>query len=80
MLIPQEAPSGRTRQQGRGPVSLAELRKSLARPSAMSDAHRQRLLELGKRLSRLQALGDEYAGVSMSPGAQAAMACGIAVH
>ena len=76
MLIPQgvgNEPAGR---QGGRQVSLAELRRSLARPSAMSDVHRQRLLDLARRV---QALGDEYAGVGLSEHALEALNSGAGV-
>ncbi len=66
MLIPQTAPC-ETGRHGGHPVSLAELRRALDRPSALGDGHRRRLLELAQRLARVQALGDEYARVGFSP-------------
>jgi len=73
MLIPRKS-SGRTRrQQGSCGVDLAELRCRLAEPSGLNDACRQRLRDLARRLARVQALGDEYARVELSPYAQEAM-------
>jgi hypothetical protein len=66
MLIPQTAPCETGRHGGR-PVSLAELRRALAKPSALGDGHRRRLRDLAQRLARVQALGDEYARVGFSP-------------
>ena len=83
MLIPQESSSGTDRRQGSRRVSLAELRRQLAEPAGLNDAHRQRLTDLAKRLARVQALGNEYAGVGLSdyvrqavtkPGADVAIA------
>jgi len=73
MLIPQAALSEpRLRHGGRG-VSLAELRRQLAKPSELPDGHRQRLLDLARRLARVQALGDEFSRVGFSQ--PAASAC-----
>ena len=73
MLIPQTASSRTDGRQGCCPVSLAELRRALAAPSALGDGDRQRLRELERRLARVRALGDEYARVSFSPAASAAL-------
>ena len=73
MLIPREAQSGARLRQGRRGASLAELRRSIADPAAISEAHRQRLQELAQRAARVQALGDEYAGVGLSDYAKAAL-------
>lgn len=54
-------------------VKLDELRSCLAEPSRLTDQHRQRLLDLVRRLDRVRALGDEYAGVQLSDGAAAAL-------
>jgi len=80
MLISQRGASRQTGGQGRPPVSLADLRRQLASPSAHADARRQRLLELARRLARIQALGDEYARVELSADAKAALghAAGVA--
>ncbi len=68
MLISQEATSKRGARHG-SRTSLAELRRHLASPSAISDDHRQRLMALVRRLTRVQALGNEYARVELSPAA-----------
>jgi len=59
--------------QGRGRVSLAELRCALARPSDLSEPCRQRLVELAKRLHRIQGLENEYTRVELSQCAASAM-------
>ena len=74
MLIPQQRPCGADQRQGGRVVSLAELRRHLSDPSSIDGGHRQRLLELARRLARVQALGDEYARVCMSDPAAAALA------
>jgi hypothetical protein len=78
MLIPQKA---RQVAQGQGcpDVTFADLRRSLANPQALSEGHRQRLLELSQRLRRVQALGGEHHPVSMSEQAQAALAQYVSV-
>jgi hypothetical protein len=73
MLVPQQAQSQSQARQGCRPASVGELRRQLASPSSMDDGNRQRLLELKRRLARVQALGDEFARVSLSPMAEAAM-------
>lgn len=73
MLISRKAPRGAAGGQGRSAVGLAELRTSLCDTSHLGDGHRQRLLELAQRLARVQALGDEYARVGLSPMAADAM-------
>ena len=78
MLIPQTASCETGGPQGRGLVSLAELRRGLAKPSALGDGHRRRLLDLDQRLARVQALGDEYARVGFSPVAHSALQRGRA--
>ena len=75
MLIPQNAQCEANQRQGCREIALAELRRSLANPSALSDGHRQRLLELSRRLARVGALGDGYSRVVLSDAAQAAMKC-----
>ncbi len=60
------AQSGMTRRQGSRRVSLAELRSQLERPSKIQDGHQQRLLELAQRLTRVQALGNDYARLELS--------------
>ena len=73
MLIPQTAQCEPQARQGSPRVSFAELRRNLARPSSVSGGHRQRLLELGQRLSRVQGLGDEYSRVDFSDPARASL-------
>ncbi len=73
MLIPQTAQCEPQAGQGSPRVSFAELRHNLARPSSVSSGHRQRLLELGQRLNRVQGLGDEYARVDLSDFAWASL-------
>jgi hypothetical protein len=75
MLIPQNAQCEANQRQGCRENALAGLRRNLANPSALSDGHRQRLLELSRRLARVQALGDEYSRVVLSDAAQAAVNC-----
>jgi len=72
MLIPQPVSSIPPPEQGSHRVGIAELRRQLASPSTIEDGHRQRLLELATRLSRVQRLGDEYTRVAMSQYAEAA--------
>ena len=67
MLIPQKARRNAVGGHGSPATGFAELRSQLARRSSLDDVHRQRLLELAQRLARVQALGDEYAGISLSP-------------
>ncbi len=66
MLVSQTAHSEADSGQGSPGVGLAELRRRLAKPSRLSDGHRQRLLELERRLARVQALGNEYARLELS--------------
>ena len=66
MLIPRGAGSDRDGRQGCPRVGFAELRRQLANPSKLNYRHRQRLLELARRLARVQALGDGYARVEFS--------------
>jgi len=73
MLIPQTASCETGGQHGCGPIGLAELRRALATPSALGDGDRRRLLDLAQRLARVQALGDEYARVSLSSVARSAL-------
>jgi hypothetical protein len=74
MLIPQTAPC-ETERHGSGSVSLAELRRALAKPSALGDGYRRRLRDLAQHLARVQALGDEYSRVGFSPAVRSAVAC-----
>jgi len=71
MLIPRMAQREPLVRQGSPRVSFAELRRNLTRPAFVSGGHRQRLLELAQRLSRVQALGDEYARVDFSDSVRA---------
>ncbi len=73
MLISQEALSKTQGKQGSSPLSFAELRRRLGRPSGLNDAHRQRLRDLSRRAARVRALGDEYAGVELSEHVKAAL-------
>jgi hypothetical protein len=75
MLVSQSAHGGMNRRQGRRGVSLAELRRQLATPSGLGAAHRQRLIDLRRRLERVQAAGGEYARVSISDFVVAATDC-----
>jgi len=79
MLIPQEARSKPPQGQGGPGVSLAELRRCLAEPSAMNSAHRQRLQDLARRVAQIQALGDDFAGVDVSEYVLAALKSGAGV-
>ncbi|MCL2700214.1 MAG: hypothetical protein FWE88_00815 [Phycisphaerae bacterium] len=72
MLIPQKARRKTVDGHGRPTIALSELRSQLANGSSPGDGHRQRLLDLAQRLARIQALGDEYAGITLSP-----MAAGV---
>jgi hypothetical protein len=74
MLILQQAQGKPTGGQGRSSGRLAELRAELAQAPAMSATARQRLAELARRVARVQALGDGYAGIALSPMATAAVA------
>ena len=71
MLVPQQAQRETGRWQGSPRISFAQLRRQLANPSDIPDRHRQRLLDLAKRLARVKALGDEYSGLEMSDAAAA---------
>jgi len=73
MLIPRRAKRERRNWHGGQKASLAELRRILSEPKALNDRHRQRLLDLVKRIARVRALGDEYAGVELSEYVTAAM-------
>jgi len=72
MLITHEAESGQPRQGSPG-ASLSQLREQLACPENLTDDSRQRLLELDRRLTRLEALGDEHFRVSFSQSAASAL-------
>ena len=67
MLISQSAQGGPAGTNGLASVDIAELRRQLANPSTVSDATRQRLLQLARRLARVRALRDEYLRVDFSP-------------
>jgi len=73
MLISQQAKRQAPVPQGSGRAKLAELRDQLTDPSSLSDGNRQRLLELARRLARVQALGDEYVRVGFSDSAMDAL-------
>ena len=73
MLISQTVQCELRGRQGRPQATFAELRRELASPSTFSDGQRRRLLELAGRLARVQALGDGYARVSLSPHARSAI-------
>ena len=73
MLIPQSAQYETPARHGSRAVKLDELRSCLAEPSRLTNQHRQRLLELVRRLDRVRALGDEYAGIRLSDAAAAAL-------
>ncbi|NLW86524.1 MAG: hypothetical protein GXY38_06590 [Planctomycetes bacterium] len=73
MLISQQTRHKPARGQGCPPGGLAELRSQLAKPSAVSDGSRQRLLNLSRRLAAVQALGDDFARVDFSPFAAEAL-------
>ena len=73
MLIIQEAHGEAPRTQGSLRSSLAELRSQLADPTSLSDGNRQRLLDLLRRLARVQALGDAYVRVGLSDSALEAL-------
>ena len=78
MLIPQGSNEADRRQGSRGP-GFAELRRHVAAPSKVDDGHRQRLLELARRLARVQSLGDEYSRVELSEYVTAALRTSAAV-
>ena len=78
MLIPQQAECENGRWQGSRRISFAQVRRQLANPSQIPDGHRQRLLDLAKRLARVKALGDEYTRVELSDAALAAVGEAIA--
>jgi hypothetical protein len=72
MLIPRNALS-ETDRHGRQNVSLTELRSALGDPSRLTDDQRQRLMELQRKLDRVRALGDGYAGIELSEDARNAI-------
>jgi len=73
MLVSQQTSGLSHRRQGSRRASLAELRRRLARPSDIEDGHRQRLLDLARRLSAVQLLGDGYDRIQLSEFVNAAM-------
>ena len=73
MLDSHRAQGGRDGRQGCRKVSLAELRCALASPSDLSEHCRQRLVDLAKRLHRIQGLEDQYTQVELSDYVTAAM-------
>ena len=56
---------------------MAEMRCALARPSDLSEPCRQRLVELVKRLHRIQGIEDEYTQVELSEHVTSAMDRGV---
>ena len=68
MLILQQVQSKTQGGQGCHAAVFAELQVKAVSPRIPPDGiHRQRLLELSARLTRVQALGDECARVDFSP-------------
>ena len=78
MLIPRNALCENDRQ-GCQSVTLAELRSALADPSRLTEPQRQRLIELERKLDRVRALGDGYAGIGLSEQAMEAIRTARAV-
>ena len=72
MLITQKVKSGRPGQGSPG-VSLSQLRQELACPENLTDGSRQRLLELDRRLTRLETLSVEHLRVGFSQAAVSAL-------
>ena len=66
MLDSHRAQGGRDERQGCRDVSLADLRCAVASPSDLSESCRQRLVDLARRLHRIQGLEDEYTQVELS--------------
>ncbi len=73
MLISQTAQDDSGNRHGGRHLSIAELHVQLSGPSTLCDGHRRRLRELVRRLEQVQALGDEYARVQLSPFAAVAV-------
>jgi hypothetical protein len=73
MLIPRNALSETSDRHGSQSVSLAKLRSALEDPSRLTDFQRQRLMTLERKLDRIRALGDEYAGIELSENARIAI-------
>ena len=71
MLVSQKAHREVASGNGIPAIGLAELRSQMANGASLDDAHRQRLQKLAQRLARVQALGDEYVGITFSPMAAA---------
>jgi len=67
MLILQQAQGEREARQGCHAAVLAELQAGQGAPRAPQGLRQQRLLELARRLAKVQALGDEYVRVDFSP-------------
>ncbi len=74
MLTTHDAQAGTAPSQGRDGGGLAELRRELADPAGLTHGNRQRLLELTRRLARVQACGGEYVRVALSEHAATALA------
>jgi len=64
---------------GLSATGFAELRNQLANGASMDDACRQRLLTLAQRLANVQAHGSAYAGITLSPMAEAAVDSSVAL-
>ncbi len=73
MRTSQDLGRGRAGRDGSLPVKLADLRRRLEAPSKLEDEDRERLLELTKRVSRVQAFGGAYNRVSLSSHVSTAM-------
>ena len=78
MLASESDRSGLNGLQGRGPVSLAELRRQLSCSHRLPTVHQQRLWELARRLARVRARGGEYARLDLSEQGTAAMDSAVA--
>lgn len=74
MLVSQRCVSGSGDGQGCLRAALAELQRGQAASKDCEDGLRQRLLVLAQRLSRVQALGNEFARVTFSEHVEAALA------
>jgi hypothetical protein len=66
MLTTPQVQGEPTARQGSRTVDFADLRRQLGSSSRVPDGHRQRLLELERRLARIQAMGSEYRRVGLS--------------
>lgn len=73
MLDSHRPPGRRDGRQGCRNVSLTELRCAVATPSDLSESCRQRLVDLARRLHRIQGLEDQYTQVELSDYVTAAM-------